>query len=177
MIVPSAIKSIKADLKFRDASIKRIARLLLLDCSFRLIVNYRIGKSLYESRWMLVRGLSEYYKKRQILKRSCQISFKANLGYGISFAHPLGIVIGEGVVLKNNIKIWQQVTLGSHGKKGEKQEYPIVNDGVKIYAGAKIFGGITIGKNAVIGANAVVFVDVPDNATAVGNPARIILSK
>lgn len=37
----------------------------------------------------------------------------------------------------------------------------------------KIIGGITIGNNVKIGANAVVNMDVPDNATVVGNPAVI----
>ena len=43
-----------------------------------------------------------------------------------------------------------------------------------IGAGAKVLGPITIGKNAKIGSNAVVVKDVPENATAVGIPARIL---
>lgn len=35
-------------------------------------------------------------------------------------------------------------------------------------------GGVYIGNNVKIGANCVVLKDVPDNATVVGNPARII---
>lgn len=34
--------------------------------------------------------------------------------------------------------------------------------------------GVTIGRNAVIGAGSVVTKDIPDNAVAVGNPARVI---
>lgn len=41
-------------------------------------------------------------------------------------------------------------------------------------AGATILPGVTIGKNAVVGAGSVVTKDVPDNAVAVGNPAKII---
>lgn len=169
-----AFKSIVSDLRYRKASFKRVCRLLILDCSFQLLVNYRLGHSFATTRFKPLRILCVFYKRRQILKRSCQISYKAKLGNGISFPHPLGIVIGEGVVIGNNVKMWQQVTLGSHGKDQENQSYPVVCDGVKIFAGAKIFGDVRIGKNAVIGANAVVFKDVPDNAIAVGNPARII---
>jgi serine O-acetyltransferase len=46
--------------------------------------------------------------------------------------------------------------------------------GVVVGAGAKILGPITIGVNARVGSNAVVVKDVPDNATAVGIPARIL---
>jgi serine acetyltransferase len=40
-----------------------------------------------------------------------------------------------------------------------------------------VLGGIAIGNNAVIGAGTVVVKNVPENATVVGNPARIIESK
>ena len=43
--------------------------------------------------------------------------------------------------------------------------------------GATIIQGITIGKNVTIGAGSVVIKDIPDNVTAVGNPAKIIKSK
>jgi serine O-acetyltransferase len=45
---------------------------------------------------------------------------------------------------------------------------------VDIGAGAKIIRAVTIGHHAKIGANAVVVCDVPDGATAVGIPAKII---
>ena len=43
-----------------------------------------------------------------------------------------------------------------------------------IGAGAKIIGAVRIGSNVKIGANAVVTKDIPDGATAVGIPARVI---
>ena len=39
---------------------------------------------------------------------------------------------------------------------------------------AALLGPIKIGNNARIGANAVVIKDVPDNATVVGVPGRVI---
>lgn len=49
-----------------------------------------------------------------------------------------------------------------------------VGKGSFICAGAIILPGITIGTNCIIGAGAVVTRDVPDGATVVGVPARII---
>ena len=43
-----------------------------------------------------------------------------------------------------------------------------------IGGGAIILGGVSIGDNAVIGAGSVVTKDIPANAIAVGNPARVI---
>ena len=45
-----------------------------------------------------------------------------------------------------------------------------------ISTGSKILGPIRIGDGAKVGANAVVLKDVPPKATAVGIPARNILS-
>lgn len=84
--------------------------------------------------------------------------------------HPIGIVIGKNVCLGKNITIYQNVTLGT--KDGLL--YPILHDGVTVYAGAVVVGGIKIGKNAIIGANSFVNIDVPDNAIVVGCPARIL---
>lgn len=47
----------------------------------------------------------------------------------------------------------------------------------QIGSNATILPGIKIGKNVVIGAGAVVKIDVPDNATAVGVPARVLKTK
>ena len=44
-------------------------------------------------------------------------------------------------------------------------------------AGAKVLGPIIIGENAKVGSNSVVVKDIPDGATAVGIPGRIIISK
>jgi len=67
--------------------------------------------------------------------------------------------------------IMQGVTLGQTHIAGA----PYICSGVYIGAGAKILGAIRIGKNSRIGANAVVLSDIPENSTAVGIPARIIL--
>lgn len=51
-----------------------------------------------------------------------------------------------------------------------------VGEGTHIGIGACVIQGITIGKWCTIGAGAVVIQDVPDGATLVGNPGRIIKS-
>lgn len=65
----------------------------------------------------------------------------------------------------------QHVTIGGRVGPG----VPVIGDNVRIGSGAKVLGGIRIGNYAQIGANAVVIKDVPDNATAVGVPAKIIV--
>ena len=49
-----------------------------------------------------------------------------------------------------------------------------VGDGAWLGFGVIVLDGVSIGDGAVIGAGSVVTDDVPDNAIAVGNPARVV---
>jgi serine O-acetyltransferase len=51
---------------------------------------------------------------------------------------------------------------------------PTIGDRVYVGSGARLIGRITIGNDVAIGANAVVTKNLPDNAVAVGVPAKII---
>jgi serine O-acetyltransferase len=85
----------------------------------------------------------------------------------------MGVVIGETAIVGDDCTLYHGVTLGGTSwNKGKR--HPTLEQGVVIGAGAKVLGPITIGKNAKIGSNAVVVKDVPENATAVGIPARIL---
>lgn len=52
-----------------------------------------------------------------------------------------------------------------------------IGDGSWIGAGAIVLDGVTIGRNVCIGAGAVVTSDIPDDAVAVGAPARVIRNR
>jgi len=97
------------------------------------------------------------------------IPLNCKLGGGLLLPHPNGIVIHPEAEIGPNCLLFQQVTLGV-GDRGA----PKIGGHVDIGAGAKILGPVTIGRHARIGANAVVINDVPDGATAVGVPARVI---
>lgn len=104
----------------------------------------------------------------------CDFSAGAVIPPSTRFPHPTGIVIGEGVRLGLGVTIYQNVTLGSHGRLGKPISFPIIGDDSTIFAGAVLIGGITVGRNCVIGANSVLMTDVKDGSIAVGSPARII---
>lgn len=50
----------------------------------------------------------------------------------------------------------------------------VIGEDVWLGAGVKVLSGVHIGNGAVIGAGAVVNSDIPENAVAVGVPARVI---
>ncbi|MBN1577302.1 MAG: serine acetyltransferase [Chitinispirillaceae bacterium] len=102
---------------------------------------------------------------------TCLIHYEARIGKNVHFNHlAMGIVIHPRCIIGDNVLIMQHVTIGERNNTG----YPVIGNGVFIGCGAKVLGGIKIGDNASIGANAVVIIDVPEGATAVGVPARIV---
>ncbi len=103
----------------------------------------------------------------------CFIPYKTRIGRNnVHFGHNgMGTCLDYRCIIGENVRIDQHVTIGI---RWDEDAAPIIGNNVRIGAGAKVLGKIRIGDNARIGANAVVLTDVPDNATAVGVPARII---
>ena len=97
----------------------------------------------------------------------------ATLGAGILIDHGMGVVIGETAELGDRITIYHGTTLGGTGKEKGKR-HPTVGDNVVIGAGSMVLGNIKIGSNSKIGANSVVLDDVPEGATVVGIPGKVV---
>lgn len=87
----------------------------------------------------------------------------------------MGLVIGETAVVGDGCTIYQGVTLGGTSLYKNTKRHPTLGKDVVVGAGAKVLGGFEVGDGAKIGSNAVVTKPVPKGATAVGNPARIIV--
>lgn len=107
------------------------------------------------------------------------LPFQAEVDRDIELMHQgLGIVVHPNVTIEKGVRIYNHVTIGSDAVVGSEHRITVCS-GAVIGTGAKIiakrFQSIRIGRNAKIGANAVVLSDVPDGATAVGVPARIIV--
>ncbi|HPR06243.1 MAG TPA: serine O-acetyltransferase [Denitromonas sp.] len=98
----------------------------------------------------------------------------AVIGRRVFIDHGMGVVIGETAELGDDCTIYQGVTLGGTSLYRGAKRHPTLGKGVVIGAGAQVLGGFTVGDGAKVGSNAVVVKPVPEGATAVGNPARII---
>lgn len=96
----------------------------------------------------------------------------ASIGPGLRIWHFGGIFIHPKAIIGSNCTLRQGVTIGNRSEDGA---VPVIGDNVDIGAYAQILGGIRIGNDCRIGAMTVVLSDVPDGATAVGVPARIIM--
>ena len=93
---------------------------------------------------------------------------------GVFLCHSgFGIVINPTATIGKGTVIQHGVTIGSRHDINETIA-PQIGENCYIGAKATLIGNIRIGNNVKIGAGAVVLQDVPDGATAVGVPAKII---
>jgi serine O-acetyltransferase len=96
----------------------------------------------------------------------------AAIGAGLRIWHFGGIFIHPDAVIGANCTLRQGVTIGNRHIDGP---VPELGDNVELGAYAQILGGVRIGNRCRIGAMSVVLADMPDGATAVGCPARIVV--
>jgi serine O-acetyltransferase len=144
---------------------KSILRMLLSDGSTAQIL-YRAMRFCQKRRLGL---LAIFFYRWNASVGHAIIGRNAEIAPGFVMLHSIGVVINSSVRAGINLTIEHGVTIGS-----EKNKSPILGNNVFIGAGAKIIGPVTIGSNVKIGANAVVVHDLPDGATAVGVPARVV---
>jgi sugar O-acyltransferase (sialic acid O-acetyltransferase NeuD family) len=106
-----------------------------------------------------------------------------------------GVVLGEGTVIMPNAIINSDAVVGRHviintaaviehdcvledfvhiSPKAVLSGNVFVGEGTHVGVGAVVIPGIKIGKWCTIGAGAVIIRDVPDGATVVGNPGRVL---
>lgn len=98
----------------------------------------------------------------------------ATVGKRLLIDHGMGVVIGETAEIGDDCTIYQGVTLGGTGKDSGKR-HPTLGNHVMVSSGARVLGPIIIGDYSKIGSGAVVLKDVPQNCTAVGVPAKIVI--
>lgn len=97
----------------------------------------------------------------------------ARVGRGIMIDHATGVVMGETVVVEDEVSLLHGVTLGGTGKEtGDR--HPKVRRGALIGASATILGNIEIGECSRVGAGSVVLRNVPPHSTVAGVPAKVV---
>ena len=150
------------------------SRLEIVTCypGLHAIWVHRMAHRLWVSGWHWLGRLMSHLGR---VFTGIEIHPGATLGRRVFIDHGHGVVIGETADVGDDCTIYQGVTLGgTRLYKGQKR-HPTLGKGVVVGAGAKVLGGFVVGDGARIGSNAVVVKPVSPGATAVGNPARVIL--
>ncbi len=138
---------------------------------FYAIAIYRLAHVLYNEGFPLVPRLMTEYAHRQT---GVDINPGATIGKSFFIDHATGVVIGETAIIKDDVKIYQGVTLGAlfvNKSLRQTKRHPTIESNVTIYANATILGGETIiGENSVIGGNAWLTASIPPNSKVFHTP-------
>lgn len=118
-------------------------------------------------------GTALYWLVFRLIETATGVSLpkSARIGPGLRIWHFGGVFLHPDVVIGANCTLRQGVTIGNRHPDGP---VPVIGDNVELGAYAQVLGGVRVGDNCRIGAMAVLLQDLPDGATAVGAPARII---
>jgi UDP-2-acetamido-3-amino-2,3-dideoxy-glucuronate N-acetyltransferase len=111
-------------------------------------------------------------QKNAAVGARCKISSHSFICEGVTIEDE--VFVGHGVVFINDR--YPQSTAGDRMATESDWEVvrTLVRKGSSIGSGAVVMCGVTIGAGAMVGAGAVVTRDVPDGATVVGVPARLV---
>lgn len=127
------------------------------------------------------RGIKKIIQMK-LLKLGIDLPAKVIIGENLQLPHnSFGTVIHPNTSIGNNVKIYQNVTIGRADVNmpydKSKMKKIIIEDDVIIGAGAKVLcknGILRIRKGTIVGANAVVLSSTDENGVYVGIPARNI---
>ncbi len=146
---------------FRNNSPSKSYLAVFLNPCFAAVILYRISNFMYK------RHLNILAKIVWLINRilfSVDIDYRAQIGKNFMLIHGIGVVIGKNVVIEDNVKIYQGVTLGGAGivreYKGKIIDQPQIGEGSIIYTNACIFGPVIISENSKIKACKVITKDV-----------------
>ena len=164
--IKRAIQTTKAN----DPAARSTLEIVLTYPGFHALFWHRWSHFLYRHQLFLLAKLNAQFWR---FSTGIEIHPWAQIASGVFIDHGMGVVIGETAVVEEDVVLFHGVTLGGTGKDQGKR-HPTVLKGAMVAAHSQILGPITIGRNSKIGAGSIVLQDIPDNATAVGAPARVV---
>lgn len=154
-----------------DPASRSVEEVYLSYPGFYAIAIYRLAHVLYKAGFPLVPRLMTETAHRLT---GVDIHPGAQIGASFFIDHATGVVIGETSVIKNNVKIYQGVTLGALYVDKELENikrHPTIENDVTIYANATILGGKTvIGAKSIIGGNVWLTSSIPPNSIVTHTP-------
>ena len=168
-LLQSILKDIRAA-KDKDPAANSTLEILLTYPGLHARELHRLAHTLHNAGVPLVPRLISHMSR---FLTGIEIHPGAQIGEALFIDHGMGLVIGETTIIGDHCHLTQGVTLGGTSNRREKR-HPTLGNHVTVGAGAKIIGAVTLGDHATIGAGSVVVTNVPEYATVVGVPGRVI---
>ena len=170
---PSILAQARADIgcvASRDPAARGKFEILFTYPGVHAVIWHRLAHRLWISKWRSSARFVSWFAR---FLTNVDIHPGATIGERFFIDHGAGVVIGETAVVGDDVTLYHGVTLGGVSWSPGKR-HPTLLNGVMVGAGAKILGPITVGENARVGANSVVMEDVPEGATVVGIPGKVV---
>jgi len=104
-----------------------------------------------------------------------EIPWNVKIGKNLTLFHGQSLVMNSKVIIGDHCTLRHCTTIGNKKKKdGSFSKSPVIGNNVDIGSNVCIIGDILIGDNTKIGCGSVVIKSLPNDCTAVGNPAAEI---
>jgi serine O-acetyltransferase len=163
-----------ACIRERDPAARSTWEVLTCYPGLHALVMHRWAHAFWRGGW---RWLGRFTSHVARFLTGIEIHPGATIGRRVFIDHGMGVVVGETAEVGDECTIYQGVTLGGTSLTKGAKRHPTLGRGVIVGANSQVIGGFTVGDGARVGSGAVVVKPVPPGATAVGNPARIILAE
>ena len=161
----------------------------------KVLLDYRVNNDsvflhLNNLNWVI--GIGDNATRKKIAENN-PLNYTEIIDIGTNISRR--IAVGKGTVIMPGVTINSSVIIGQHAIVNTNASIDhdcilmdyvhispnatlcggvCIGEGTHVGSGAVIIPGIKIGKWVKIGAGSVIIRDIPDNATVVGNPGRII---
>jgi serine O-acetyltransferase len=166
------IEDIKSAMS-KDPAAKSFIEVILCYPGVHAIWMHRIAHFFYKIRLYLFARILSHITR---FITGIEIHPGAKIARRVFIDHGMGVVIGETAEIGEDTIIYKGVVFGGTSlEKGKR--HPTIGKNVVIGSNACILGPIKIGDGAKIGSGSVVIKDVPDGATVVGVPGKIVEKK
>ena len=155
------------------------ARIIRRPIDIRGLSRISVSRGFTTGRYCRIEAHSETERVVLHIGKNCQINDSVHI------AAANDVIIGNNVLIASRVFI---TDLNHGGYKGDMHSHPStvcserplqstfihIEDNVWLGEGVVVLPGVIIGECSIIGANSVVSHDIPANAIAVGNPAKVI---
>lgn len=157
----------------KDPAAKSALEVILCYPGLHAIWLYRVAHFFYTKKlWVIARMISHISR----FFTGIEIHPGAKIGRRVFIDHGMGIVIGETAEIGDDTLLYKGVVLGGTSlEKGKR--HPTVGKNVVIGSNSCVLGPVKIGDGAKIGSGSVVIKDVPQGATVVGVPGKVVEEK
>ena len=134
---------------------------------------HRVAHALWTRRRFLSARFASHLSR---MVTGVEIHPGAQIGRDVFIDHGMGVVIGETAVVGDGCLIFKGVVLG--GTTAERRvRHPRLGKNVVVGTNAVLLGAIEVGDGARIGSGSVVIRSVPEDATVVGVPGRVMAAE